>query len=35
MLDQKAQRRDVVGALLAEEVVDPESGEVWPRWPRS
>jgi DNA-directed RNA polymerase subunit beta len=28
MLDQRAQRRDVFGVLLAEEVVDPETGEV-------
>jgi DNA-directed RNA polymerase subunit beta len=28
MLDQKIQRRDVFGVLLAEEVVDPETGEV-------
>jgi DNA-directed RNA polymerase subunit beta len=28
MLDQKLQRRDVFGLLLAEEVVDPETGEV-------
>ncbi|MGH7446907.1 MAG: DNA-directed RNA polymerase subunit beta, partial [Longimicrobiales bacterium] len=28
MLDQKVQRRDVFGTLLAEEVVDPETGEV-------
>jgi DNA-directed RNA polymerase subunit beta len=28
MLDNRAQRRDVFGVLLAEEVVDPESGEV-------
>jgi DNA-directed RNA polymerase subunit beta len=28
MLDQKAQRRDVFGLLLADEVVDPETGEV-------
>jgi DNA-directed RNA polymerase subunit beta len=28
MLDQKVQRRDVFGVLLAAEVVDPETGEV-------
>jgi DNA-directed RNA polymerase subunit beta len=28
MLDSRVQRRDVFGVLLAEEVVDPESGEV-------
>jgi DNA-directed RNA polymerase subunit beta len=28
MLDQRAQRRDVFGVLVAEEVVDPETGEV-------
>jgi DNA-directed RNA polymerase subunit beta len=28
MLDNRAQRRDVFGVLLAEEVVDPETGEV-------
>ena len=28
MLDMRAQRRDVFGLLLAEEVVDPETGEV-------
>jgi DNA-directed RNA polymerase subunit beta len=28
MLDQRVQRRDVFGVLLAEEVVDPETGEV-------
>src|SRR5690606_11772954 len=28
MLDEKVQRRDVFGTLLAEEVVDPETGEV-------
>jgi DNA-directed RNA polymerase subunit beta len=28
MLDQKTQRRDVFGVLLAEEVVDPDTGEV-------
>jgi DNA-directed RNA polymerase subunit beta len=28
LLDQKVQRRDVFGLLLAEEVVDPETGEV-------
>jgi DNA-directed RNA polymerase subunit beta len=28
MLDQRAQRRDVFGVLLAEEVVDPQTGEV-------
>jgi DNA-directed RNA polymerase subunit beta len=28
MLDQRVQRRDVFGVLLADEVVDPETGEV-------